>query len=264
MALKAVVKSLDEVDEAVRSLYAKRRDGSYELDVDVSGHSGVSEIQSQFEDAKSTRDKAKKAQREFLERLGVESVEDAAKTVDDLLKLKKDADSNRTKKLLDEGKLEEILTERTAEMKRAHEAALKKLQEDNGTLRGIAERAMVDQSLLAAATTAGVRNTAMTDVLLRGKQVFHLDGDKVIAKDGEKTRFGSDGNPLTMSEWLEKLHEDAPHLFEPSNGGGATGGSRQGGSDGFTLTREQARDPATYRNAKERAAKEGKDLVILQ
>jgi hypothetical protein len=107
-----------------------------------------------------------------------------------------------------------------------------------------------------------VRKQALHDVLLRGKQIFRLDGERVIAMDGDKPKFGKDGqSPLAMGEWLDGLREEAQHLFEPSTGGGAVGGARTGPT-AYTLTREQARDPAKYRATKEAAEKAGQELVI--
>ena len=59
-----------------------------------------------------------------------------------------------------------------------------------------------------------------------------LDGfDGVVAKgpDGEP-QLGKDGKALlTMQEFGEGLRESAPHLFQPSSGGGASASASRGG-----------------------------------
>lgn len=94
---------------------------------------------------------------------------------------------------------------------------------------------MIDNAVRDAAAKSGVRAGAVDDVLLRARQVFKVQDGKAVAFDGDKQLFGSTGDPLTVAEYINgKLVEAAPHLFEPSQGGGAkkADGNSSGGSAG--------------------------------
>lgn len=91
------------------------------------------------------------------------------------------------------------------------------------------------RTIVASAVTAAVLDeksgalpNALPDILERAYRIYHVDeGDKLVARDGEATIYGSDGaTPMQPGEWLEKLKESAPYFFKGSVGGGATGGSK--------------------------------------
>ena len=139
------------------------------------------------------------------------------------------------KKLIDEGKIEELLTQRVERMKadfEAQVAALEKARDDAvaGT-DGLTERLAVetiDNRIMTEAAQAGARKGAIGDITARARTTWGLnDAGEPTAYDAEKNPiFGADGsNPLTMKEWIGALTKDAGHLFEPqSKGGGADGG----------------------------------------
>lgn len=259
--LKAVLKNLDGLDEALKALYTKEGD-VYVLDAEVDEHPATRGLKSALDKEKDDRRKARETLKAMLTRLGVDSSEDADEMLEQLMALKKEADKHRDKKLIDQGKVDELIAERVAAMKKEYDKNLGNLTKERDALKSVAERAMVDNALSAAAVKARVRNSALQDVLLRGKMVFRLDGEKVVAVDGDKPRFGKNGEALGMEEWVETLREDAPHLFESSTGGGANGSSGSRAGNGIVLTREQARDPRQYRAATEQAKKEGKEVMI--
>jgi len=60
-----------------------------------------------------------------------------------------------------------------------------------------------------------------------------------------------------MVEWISSLQPEAPHLFKPLGGGGATGNATAANGKTIHLTPEEARDPARCRAAKEQATKIG-------
>jgi hypothetical protein len=265
--LKSVLKveDFDKLDEPVKAFYLKRADGMYELDADVEESTSVRGLKSAFEKEKEESKKARGARKALMEKLGIEDSDEADAKIEALLALQTEAEKVRGKKMLDEGKVQELVNEQVAAMKKDHDKQILKLTGERDTYRTTAERAMVDGALQSAAVAAGVKKTALLDVLLRGKQVYRLDGGNVVAFDGDKQKFSKDGQtPLAMGEWLEGLREEAGHLFEPSTGGGANGGVRAVAGGAFQLSREQARDPAAYRATKEAATKAGKDVTIQQ
>jgi hypothetical protein len=63
----------------------------------------------------------------------------------------------------------------------------------------------------------------------RARQVFKVvDGElRPVGKDGKSAVTGADGvSPISFEEWVNRQMSEAPHLFEPSVGGGAGGGSQ--------------------------------------
>lgn len=72
---------------------------------------------------------------------------------------------------------------------------------------------------------SGVRPEALPDILERAYRLFKVEDEKIVPKQGEATIYGADGaSPMTASEWLAKLREEAPHFFKGNGGGGASGG----------------------------------------
>ena len=97
--------------------------------------------------------------------------------------------------------------------------------------RTIVDRAVTDAVVNPA---SGALPDALEDILQRASNVFSVTNDnKIVAKDGEATRYGSDGaTPMTPLEWLSDLRKKAPYLFKGSSGGGANGN----GGDKFSST----------------------------
>lgn len=106
------------------------------------------------------------------------------------------------------------------------------------------KRKDLEGRFIELARKMNVRKSAVADFIARGQQIFDIHGK---AMDGDRPRF-SKKNPaleLTMDEWATELTQDAPHLFEPSNGGGAGGaGSPGGGGGGKTI----GTDPLEFGN----------------
>jgi hypothetical protein len=133
-------------------------------------------------------------------------------------------------------------------MKRDHEAQVRKLTERAEK----AEKGLQEKSKALAGTTvdnqiqiavskleAKARKGAIEDILSRGRGKFVMEEDgKIIAKDIHgNSIYGKDGvTPLTITEWITELPNEAPYFFEDSHGGGAAGGA---GGGGAKLTPEQ-------------------------
>lgn len=59
----------------------------------------------------------------------------------------------------------------------------------------------------------------------QAKAAFHVVDDKVVAADG---RYGANGDPLTVEEWIASATKDYAFAFGPSHGGGANPGAGGG------------------------------------
>jgi hypothetical protein len=229
MALKTVLDSLEGVPSELHKLYVQK-DGKYVLDAE--GIEDVSGLKSALERKKQEAADAKKAAKELkeqLESLGMEP--------DEIKAIIADHQKAKDKKLIDEGKVDEIVTTRVAKLKKEYDDKLTAITGERNTLHGKLSEVLIDSALKDVAVKAKVRSTAMEDVLLRGKRIWTLKENQPVALNGEEAIFGKDGKPISMLEWVNELQTSAPHLFEGSSGGGAngSGGNGGGGNGGMKL-----------------------------
>lgn len=230
--LKARLDSLDDVPEALHELY-EEVDGAFVLALDdIDAHPGVKGLKSALDKEKKDRLKYSTDLQAMREKLGDLDPEAAREALGKLQQLE-------DRKLLDEGKVEELLKQRTERMARDHQAQIKALEAKLAEASTGAEqltarlqKVLVEGAIRDAASKNGVRPTAVTDVLMRGNSLFQLDGDTPIPRDpkGEIIRGKNGVDPMSIDEWFGSLQADAPHLFETSNGGGAAGAGRGQGS----------------------------------
>lgn len=224
MALKASIDSLDAVAEPLREFYAEK-DGKFVLQAE-----GLVP-KARLDEFRETNIAAKRELDELRSRYeGVDP--------DKFRELAEKDQKLRDKKLIEAGKIDELLAERTAAMKAEHEKQFGSIKGERDALTKQLEGLLVDNAIRDAAAKGSVRPTAVEDVLLRGKQIFRLQDGKAVPFDGDKPIFGKDGEPMTMAEWVGGLAERAPHLFEASTGTGATGATGAG-PVGKTMTRAQ-------------------------
>jgi len=155
--------------------------------------------------------------------------EKAKKALEELQKL-------QDKRLIEEGKVEELLSSRTQRMQADHQNQIanfqKKIAEtetNNLNLKNQLAGVTIDKEIqLAITQNLEAQPGAMSDILSRGRRIFQIaDDGKVLAKDDKgNTLFGKDGvTPMTIQEWAASLPTEAPHLFKPAKGAGAPGSS---------------------------------------
>jgi hypothetical protein len=211
MALKPVLDSLEGVPEALHAEY-HQRDGKYHLTVEgmvskdrlsefrennVTLKRQLDELSSRFDgiDPEKYRELSDRAQRD------------------------------RDKKLIDAGKMEELVAERVSAMKDGYEKQIASFSEREKTVTKQLEGLLIDTAIRDAAAKSGVRPTAIEDVLLRGRTLFQLQDGKAVPMADGKPVYGKSGDPMQINEWVSGLTDQAPHLFESSQGGGSRGSS---------------------------------------
>lgn len=235
MALKFRIDKLEDAPEAARSLYVEK-DGKFELPIE-----GV-----------VTKDKLDEFRNNNIELKN--QLSDLTKKFEgvdpELFKtLSAEHQKLKDKKMIDAGKIEELLNERTAAMRADYDKKLKAQADELGITKTQLEKMLIDNALQTEAAKAGVRPAAMEDVLLRGRQRFKLkDGTATPTMPDGKVVYGKDGvTPQSMAEWLADLAPTAPHLFESSQGGGAENKSGNKNSGAKTMKRAdfEALDPAS-------------------
>jgi hypothetical protein len=224
MALLAKVKALDEVPEAAHAFYTEVN-GEFVLDVDgMVTKDKLDEFRTNNRTLKTELDALKVTYEGIDPQKAREMAEQAVKI--------------REKKLIESGKVDDLITERTNAMKVDHEKQLQTLTEQRDSVTARLEGLVIDGAIRDAAAKAGVRATATEDVLLRGRALFRLHDGKAIPMDGDKPIYGKDGGPMDIGEWVGSLTEKAPHLFEVSKGGGAREAIPSAGAGARRISRD--------------------------
>jgi hypothetical protein len=81
---------------------------------------------------------------------------------------------------------------------------------------------IIDTNVQTEAIKAGVRETAVEDVLLRARTIFRVVDGRAVPYNGDEIVYGKDGTtPQGIGEWLADQATKAPHLFKETKGGGA-------------------------------------------
>lgn len=254
MALKAFYATQDEIPEALREHYVER-DGKYVLDAEgVEDTTGL----------KRALERERKAAQDLAAKYKGIDPEKYKAAVEKLEALE-------DKQLIDEGKVEELLKVRTERMRQDYDQRLATVTQEHQSMTTKLSELLIDNGIKDAAIKHKVRQTAVTDALLRGRQVFKLvDGKAVPHRPDGSVWYGKDGTtPLSAEEWVGGiLAQDAPHMFEESKGGGTPpgggGGTPAAVGGKMVITAEQASDFGAYKAAKVQAEKVGAELVIQQ
>jgi hypothetical protein len=224
MALKAVLDSLDSVPEAHRELYKKHDDGKFRLDAEgVEFEENVRGLKSALEKERDEKKTASQKYKELQEQLGDL---DPAKAREALKKLQEIED----KKLIDSGKIDEVVAQRMERARqdfetqaKAFNSKIETVTKERDTLASRLSELVIDGALRDAAIKAGVKTEAIDDAIIWGKQVYRMKDGAPIPMDGETILYGKDPNkPLPMEEWLQSQMTKKPHWFAESAGAGAT------------------------------------------
>jgi len=232
MALKLILDSLEEADDAVKGLYVEK-DGKFHLDVTgIEDTSGLkSALQKEREAARQERQRAKELEDRFKDI-------DPDRVRDMMAKLDKDGEAS----LIAAGKIDEVVSKRSeklrAELMKQIEEATAKTEAEKARANKFSQR-VLDNSIRAAAAKAGLHAGAIEDALFRARTMFSLDddGNAVQMDDGGRPVLGKDGkSPFTPMEWLEGMKDTAPHWFPAGAAGGGATGNRDAGN-GKTIKR---------------------------
>lgn len=223
MPLKAVLDTLDGVDAAIQPLYKKGDDNKFRLEVE-----GLvpAEKLVEFRNNNITLKQA-------LEKYEGLDPEKYRK----LLDLEKLMEKGGVIKQED---IDKIVGERTGRLQEEFNTKLTEKDTEITTLNTKLSSVLIDSAAKSAAVTAGVISTAVDDVVLRAKAVFHVKNGEVVALDNRgQVMYGKNAtDPLTISEWITDLKKTAPHLFQGMRGSGAGGGG--GGPGGLDTSKMSA------------------------
>lgn len=142
-------------------------------------------------------------------------------------------EKNKDAEFLKDGKLEDLIEQKTSILKSDYEAELGELSQkfettstESTLYKGLYESKVIEDALRDEAIKAEVRPEALLDIILRGRSVFTLDEKKQVeARDSEgKLAKTEDDKVLTPKNWIDGLKTSSPHYWPGSEGAGALGG----------------------------------------
>lgn len=227
--LKRVVDNLEGIPEALHGLYKKEADGKYHLQVEEDP-----DAKAKLDEFRQNNIKLQKDMKALQDQL-------AGIDLDEYKELKKNSQALKDKQLMDAGKIDEVLAQRTERMRSDFEAQVKALKDsvdgltkERDTLAGRYATEMIEGRVMRAITSLAVpRKEAVADILNRARGTFTLENGELVPKAAGKLLYGKDGKSLlTIDEYAENLVKDGPHLFEKTSGGGAQGNDGKGGGRG--------------------------------
>ncbi len=196
MALKYQYKSKDEVPAEHASLYVER-DGAFVLDVEgVVARGRLDEF----------RENNIRLTNELKRFDGID-----AEKAKELLQKQAELEEHN---LIKSGDLGKILENKLAPLR----ADLERERNEKQRLQGQLESFTLNQALQAAGAKAGLRPSAVPDLLARAQGVFKVVNGQVASNEPG----------VTLDVWLEVLKTEATHLFEQNSGGGAAGNGSGG------------------------------------
>jgi hypothetical protein len=246
LARKLTADEYAELPESQRGAYIEK-DGEHLLDVGDDPQVVTLQRSLASKKADATRlHEELKAERTFRESLTAAGITDPEEIKTAIEEHKKRQEGE----MLDKGQVEELVTKRVTEqtkkMRDDHVAQVTDLESRNTVLETRLSTEVIDVKILEACVRHDVLPSAKPDVVERVRKVFRLDeqGEPGAFKPGTKEPlFGKDGERLTFDEHFEELKTEAPHLFKPSDGSGATnaqvGGVPPGGLRRSKMTPEQ-------------------------
>jgi hypothetical protein len=226
LMLGALAKTLEKdawakLGKEVQAFYVEK-DGKYVLDLE--GEEDTSGLKSALEKERTGRKAAERLFKELqtqFEGLDPEVIREMMKKFDN------DDDA----KLIKAGKLDEVVAKRVEKMRAENDKQVKVEQGKTAKEKARADKFLqrvLENTVRAAATKAGLHPHAVDDAILRARQAgftVNDDGEAVQLDEGGQVKLGKDGkSPYSPMEWLEGMKEGAPHWFvSGSSGGGASG-----------------------------------------
>ena len=230
MGLKFEVEKLDDVAEELRSLYTEQN-GKFVLGVDgVVPRAKLDEFRNNNVNLREQLETLQKQYKDI-------DLDQYTVLMDEHKKIK-------DKKLIEAGKIDELVEDRVKELRKTLETERDASAAQYKTTRGRLETVLIDNEVSRFAVEAGCVETALDDIIMRARGTFRLNqDDQTVAMDNDKVIYGADGmTPLTIKEWMGGLVKKAPHLFKQAAGGGAQG-SGNGNSTSSVRSKADLKTP---------------------
>ncbi len=218
MTLKAVLDSLEGVEEATAALYKKGDDGKHYLDISgVENHSGVAGLIKNREAIKQEKIDLKAA----LDKFGDLDPDEAREA------LKKISDAS-TKKITDKGDFEAL----KKQMGEEHTKAIGAKDTAIGVLTGQLETVLIEGKAIREIADAGGSVKLLLPHVISEMSIREVNGKPaaVVMKDGEP-RVNAMGDPIPLSTLIAELKE-MPDFRGAFSAKGKTGSGSGGDGTG--------------------------------
>jgi hypothetical protein len=213
MPLKFKYNTKDQIPAEHQAFYTER-DGAWLLDAD-----GVIE-KSRFDDFRNQNATLKQQLDDVQKRFEGLDPDHVRTQLEEKRKLE-EAQAIKT------GEFDKILESRTKALKAEFDKQLSTVTTERDTLNSKLTDIQINQGVIVAGTKRGLRSSAIPDITARAKNTFKLVNGvpRAFEPDGSTVRLGANAEPMTIDQWIESQLAEAPHLFEPNAGSGATGSS---------------------------------------
>lgn len=225
--------SLDAVPEAVKHLF-REQDGKAVL-IKAGEVKTVQDVANVQEGLRKEREDHRETKRK-LSKFNDLDPDDVLNKLDRIDELEAAAAGK-----LDEGKINEMVETRLRSKTAPLERQINQLTTENGELKqdvdqykGKDRKRLIHDHIRSAASQAKLRDTAVSDALLVGEQVFDIaDDGRVVTKDGVGVTPG-----VEPAVWLTEVKQTRPHWWPESQGTGARGGDGAGGGANNPFSKE--------------------------
>lgn len=227
MALKLVVDTIEGLDEGTAGLYEQKGDGKYHLAIEGYDPTAQAKVKEFRENNINLMKEIEELKKQFE---GVDAEE--------YKKILSERQQNKEKTLLDAGKVDELVLEKTERMRKDYDSkidSLSKMRDElNKQLSDASaqlSRVLIDSEIQKSVSSIGnLKKGAMQHILNLGRLVWKLESNEPVARSNEgKMIYGKDGaRPITFDEWAETLLTDFPYFFEGAEGSGSQGSGVKG------------------------------------
>lgn len=236
MKLKFKVSDLNEVPEAFRALYIQQQDGSFLLGVDGAVDKGqLDEFRSNNIGLSQQKEQLEQQLQQLSTKFGDLDPEQAREAMEMMNKI-------RDQKLIEEGKIEELIEARTKDMLANHSAreqeltkAVKEWESKHTSLHNDFTKLKIGSDLLGALSKVGkIHDSSRGIITDLAAQTWKLDeAQKLVAMNGDQPVYSPTDatKKLSPDEWAVDFANQYPYLFETTTGISAGQGG-QGGQGG--------------------------------
>ncbi len=221
MALKTRITAdeLDEMPEALREFYVESAEsGSFDLSTDSTEK--INEFRANNRALYREVEDLKKSQAEQ------EAALNAAQS---------EVQQRAEKDLLSEGKIDELLNQRTEAMRTSYEEKLADIERRHSEAEQTLDVHIVENQIRDAAIKAQARNDRAVEHIIRAvRPHVKRDGTQAVRVDSSGNPImGDDGTtPQGILDLVEEMKISDAFLFAESSGSGASGGTATNGSAG--------------------------------
>lgn len=238
MALKLVYNSKAEVPEAMVSMYVEK-DGKWILDIgDMVPAGELASMRSKVDEFRTNNLSLTEKLADFDGKT-ILSTEDQA----EFDRLKKQSQDIEDKNLIDAGKIDELLANKTEQMRADYDAKLTSLTSSLSDAKEIAAKHQGRLSKVLVESQVGrmisaSKNTpvagALDDIFARAGMVWKVnkEGELEAQNPDGSQMYGAEAKALTMDEWLVSTVKSAPYLFATNKGSDGQGNADTGANKG--------------------------------